>query len=118
MGHGDNCVPEHLRRYIKEGGAPVKKLDKNYLILTFMEECAEAAQAASKVGRFGATGYDPNDPDKVTNQEQLFIEFNHVMAMMEMLMEYGIVSWFPYSGLAEKIRSNKKEKVTKLWKEA
>lgn len=58
-----------------------------YLLTKLSEECAELAQAASKLNLFGIYSYNPFDPLKVTNQDNLKNEFNDVLATIDMLME-------------------------------
>ena len=61
--------------------------DRNEVLFTFMEECGEAIQAASKLGRFGPDNFHPDDPKHVTNREKLKQEIGDVLAMIEVLQK-------------------------------
>jgi NTP pyrophosphatase (non-canonical NTP hydrolase) len=55
------------------------------------EEAAEVIQAVSKIRRFG---WDNNHPSSTqSNLEHLEEELGDIQAMVELLMEMGIVSW-------------------------
>lgn len=56
---------------------------REYLLVCLMEECAEVAQAASKVLRFGL--YDEHLG--ATNQARLMAEITDLSAVIQMLME-------------------------------
>lgn len=57
------------------------------------EECAEVVVAISKISRFGIDNYKPNKPNKPkTNREHLEEELGDLMAMIDILLEKGIVS--------------------------
>ena len=55
------------------------------------EECAEVIQAVSKVSRFGIDNYKPGKP--LTNREHLEEELGDVLAMIDIMLEQGLVSW-------------------------
>lgn len=55
------------------------------------EECAEVIQAVSKVSRFGIDNYKPGKPK--TNREHLEEELGDLLAMVDIMLEQGIVSW-------------------------
>ena len=55
------------------------------------EEAAEVIQAVSKVRRFGWESKHPESQQ--TNLEHLEEELGDMQAMIEILMELGIVSW-------------------------
>lgn len=54
------------------------------------EECAEVIQAVSKCSRFGIDNYKPGKP--LTNGEHLEEELGDLLAMIDIMMEMGIVS--------------------------
>lgn len=54
------------------------------------EECAEVIQAVSKISRFGIDNFKPGKPK--TNREHLEEELGDMMAMIDILLEKGIVS--------------------------
>ena len=54
------------------------------------EECAEVIQAVSKISRFGIDNYKPGKPK--TNREHLEEELGDVLAMIDILIEYGVIS--------------------------
>ncbi len=56
------------------------------------EEAAEVIQAVSKIRRFGWDNYHPSTPEQ-HNLEHLEEELGDMQAMIEILMELGIVSW-------------------------
>jgi len=55
------------------------------------EECAEVIQAVSKINRFGADNVKPGKPK--TNREHLEEELCDMLAMIDIMMELGVVSW-------------------------
>ena len=55
------------------------------------EECAEVIQAVSKVSRFGIDNYKPGKPK--TNREHMEEELGDLLAMVDIMLEQGIVSW-------------------------
>jgi len=54
------------------------------------EECAEVIQAVSKISRFGLDNLKPGKPK--TNKEHLEEELGDLLAMVDILLEKGIVS--------------------------
>ena len=54
------------------------------------EECAEVIQAISKVHRFGLNNLKPGKPK--TNREHLEEEIGDLLAMVDILLEKGIVT--------------------------
>ena len=54
-----------------------------HLLTVFGEECAEAAQRASKAIRFGLTEIQPGQPDD--NRRRLEREFSEVVAVADLL---------------------------------
>lgn len=54
------------------------------------EECAEVVQAVSKINRFGLDNYKPGKPK--TNREHLEEELGDVLAMVDILLEQGVVT--------------------------
>lgn len=60
------------------------------LLVTLSEECAEVQQAVSKVLRFGRDNYNPATP-QVTNELEVLTEYYQLVAVMEMLIESGVL---------------------------
>jgi len=58
-------------------------------LLILQEECAEVTQAVSKCFRFGLDNFKPGKP--ATNAEHLEVEIGDVLAMIDILVEQGIV---------------------------
>ena len=54
------------------------------------EECAEVIQAISKISRFGIDNYKPGKPK--TNREHLEEELGDMLAMIDIMLEKGVVS--------------------------
>ena len=54
------------------------------------EECAEVIVAVSKISRFGLNNFKPGKPK--TNLEHLEEELGDMLAMIDILLELGIVS--------------------------
>ena len=54
------------------------------------EECAEVIQAVSKCHRFGLTNYKPGKPK--TNCEHLEEEIGDLLAMVDILLDIGVVN--------------------------
>jgi len=71
------------------------------------EECAEVIQAVSKCHRFGLDNLKPGKPK--TNCEHLEEELGDLLAMVDILLNIGIVS-------AETLESAKLAKIEKLKK--
>lgn len=61
---------------------------REYLLTVFMEECAEVAQRAAKMLRFGDTEVEPGQT--ANNAERLRHEFIHAVTMYSFLEEEGI----------------------------
>lgn len=55
------------------------------------EEAAEVIQAVSKIRRFGWENHHPDETQ--TNLEHLEEELGDMQALIELLMEIGLVSW-------------------------
>lgn len=72
------------------------------------EECAEVIQAVSKISRFGIDNFKPGKPK--TNREHLEEELGDMLAMIDILVEKGIVS----EGHLESAKTAKIEKL-KQW---
>jgi len=53
-----------------------------------IEECAEVIQAGCKIERFGWQGYNPYDPDKITNINKLMSEMGDVIEAIADLKRY------------------------------
>jgi NTP pyrophosphatase (non-canonical NTP hydrolase) len=71
------------------------------------EECAEVTQAVSKCFRFGLDNYKPGKPK--TNREHLEDELGDVLAMIDIMLEMGIVD-------APTLEVAKRAKIQKLKK--
>jgi NTP pyrophosphatase (non-canonical NTP hydrolase) len=54
------------------------------------EECAEVIQAISKISRFGIDNYKPGKPK--TNREHLEEELGDMLAMIDIMLEKGVVT--------------------------
>lgn len=79
------------------------------LCVIVMEECAELAKAVSKALRFGFNS--PKDPDTENgNGNSILTEYYELNAVMEMLMETGILKPFPQD-LIDFIKADKKTRV-------
>lgn len=73
------------------------------ILLITQEECAEVTQAISKIFRFGIDSVHKG----VSNQEHLETEVGDLLCMIDLMIEYNIVS-----GTA--VRAAKIEKMEKL----
>jgi NTP pyrophosphatase (non-canonical NTP hydrolase) len=69
------------------------------------EECAEVIQAVSKISRFGIDNYKPGKPK--TNREHLEEELGDVLAMIDIMLEFSVVS-------IDNLETAKKAKIEKL----
>ena len=77
-------------------------------LLITQEECAEVTQAISKVFRFG---FDSQWPKGSTpNREKLAEEIGDLLAMVDILVESGVIS----DSLVNQSKSNKRNKL-KTW---
>jgi hypothetical protein len=63
-------------------------IPKNLEILA--EECAEVQQIKSKIVRFGMDDYHPKN--EMPNRDKLEQECGHVLAMIEILVENGVLT--------------------------
>lgn len=54
------------------------------------EECAEVIVAVSKISRFGLNNFKPGKPK--TNLEHLEEELGDTLAMIDILLEFGIIN--------------------------
>lgn len=79
------------------------------LLVTLSEECAEVQQAVSKVLRFGRDNYNPATP-QVTNELEVLTEYYQLVAVMEMLIESGVLKQL-YGDEITEIKIAKKYKV-------
>lgn len=79
-----------------------------HICIVTMEECAEIQQDTSKLLRFGKGNHHP-DSD-VTNGYHLMKEYYQLQAMIEMMVEHGIVDELPEEEI-KNIKDNKKLKV-------
>lgn len=83
------------------------------LCVTTMEECAELSAELSKGLRFGFSSRNPvNNPNKKDTATQAILEFYHVEAMIELLIENGVLPKISKED-ADKIKIAKKRKVEK-----
>lgn len=71
------------------------------------EECAEVIQAVSKISRFGIDNVKPGKPK--TNREHLEEELGDMLAMIDIMLERGVISW-------ENLEIAKQAKIEKLKK--
>ena len=61
----------------------------DHLLVCLAEECSETAQRATKMLRFGPEEIQPSQ--ELDNTERVVLEFNDIMAIMEMLMDEGVI---------------------------
>jgi len=71
------------------------------------EECAEVIVAVSKISRFGIDNYKPGKPK--TNREHLEEEIGDVLAMIDIMLEFDVIS-------LENLKAAKVAKIEKLKK--
>jgi NTP pyrophosphatase (non-canonical NTP hydrolase) len=79
------------------------------------EEAAEVIQAVSKVRRFGWESKHPESQQ--TNLEHLEEELGDMQAMIEILMELGIVSWGNVT-VAKRAKIEKLKKWSNIFKKS
>ena len=60
-------------------------------LTVLQEECAEVVQIISKIRRFGAESWRPDDEKKFTNVELLEFEIGDVLTMIDFLLEEGFI---------------------------
>jgi NTP pyrophosphatase (non-canonical NTP hydrolase) len=60
------------------------------ILLITQEECAEVTQAVSKCFRFGLDNFKPGKP--LTNAEHLEGEIGDLLAMIDLLKFYNVIS--------------------------
>lgn len=67
-------------------------MDKTeHLLVCLLEECAEVQQAVTKALRFGLEGVNPNKPEFSTNAKNIIREYCDTIAVIELLVEEGIL---------------------------
>lgn len=86
-----------------------------YLLSVLTEEGGEVIQAATKAVRFGLDSHHPQRD--TTNETDLLVEFNQMVAVMEMLYKEGIVRRLSPAKESE-IRRKKKAMVSSFMQEA
>lgn len=65
--------------------------DKEHEVMNILsEECAEVVVAVSKCHRFGMDNYKPGKPK--TNREHLEEEIGDLLAMVDIMLEKGLVT--------------------------
>lgn len=62
---------------------------QEHLLSCLAEECAEVGQCVSKALRFGLADAQPGQP--LTNAERIVAEYTDLVAVMEMLVDEGIL---------------------------
>lgn len=82
--------------------ASTSQIEEALVIL--QEECAEVIVEASKIRRFGMDNTNINDVDGLTNRDKLEKEIGDVMAMVDILLDQGVISKM---GLAISIEEKK-----------
>lgn len=75
-----------------------------HLLLCLAEEAGEVAQAAGKAGRFGM--YDAPPSGGLQNNEYIVCEVNDVLAILELLQQYGVY----LSGVGNRSAINEKKR--------
>jgi NTP pyrophosphatase (non-canonical NTP hydrolase) len=78
------------------------------------EECAEVIQAVSKISRFGIDNFKPGKPK--TNREHLEEELGDLLAMVDIMLEQGIVEWGNLE-LAKKAKTEKLKKWSNIYEQ-
>jgi NTP pyrophosphatase (non-canonical NTP hydrolase) len=78
------------------------------------EECAEVIQAISKISRFGIDNLKPGKPK--TNREHLEEELGDMLAMVDIMLELGIVS-ADNLAIAKEAKIEKLKKWSKIYEE-
>lgn len=63
---------------------------RDEILLILGEECAEVIQAITKCERFGIDNFKPGKSK--TNREHLETELGDVLAMIDLLVDYGTVN--------------------------
>jgi NTP pyrophosphatase (non-canonical NTP hydrolase) len=82
--------------------------DKEHEVMNILsEECAEVVVAVSKCHRFGMDNYKPGKPK--TNREHLEEEIGDLLAMVDIMLDKGIVT-------ADNLEAAKIAKIEKLKK--
>lgn len=82
-----------------------------YLMVKVGEECGELAQIAAKMNVFGVHSYDPADVNKITNEAHMNVEYNDVIAVIEMLQEALLLN----VKRDEELICQKKKKIDRMW---
>lgn len=87
-------------------------MDDIQLYLTVLqEECAETIQIISKIFRFGAEDWHPNDILKTSNKERLIWELADILAVIDLLKDNGFLKEMEDEKTVEKLKANKIKKV-------
>ena len=81
------------------------------LLVVALEECSEVQKEISKALRFGIDNCPPDEPN-ITNGELILKEYYQLCAVMDMILEQGIITDLPELK-KHKIYTNKKIAVKK-----
>lgn len=81
------AIKEHKDDVFKDNNG--KEVYISRIIDKAIEECNELALALAKMKQFGPNSYDPSDENKITNLQKVQIEYNDVLASIEMLHTEG-----------------------------
>ena len=73
------------------------------------EESAELVVATSKVTRFGVENFHPDDPEKITNRDNLVKEIGDVLAVIDIILDTPELAITP-----DEIKRAKQNKLKKL----
>ncbi|GAF70035.1 unnamed protein product, partial [marine sediment metagenome] len=63
---------------------------REHLLKILEEECGELAHVTSKAMRFGLGDIKPGG--RITNAKEIYLEFVHIIAMIEMLEKENIIN--------------------------
>ncbi len=89
-------------------------MDDTQLYLTILqEECAEVIQIVSKIFRFGAEDWHPDDLYKVSNKDRLVHELVDILAVVDLLKENGFLERMRDDEQIKKLKEAKIKKIEK-----
>lgn len=82
------------------------------LLMVAEEECAEVAQACSKIMRFGLDSYHPDKGEDELHVDEVMIEYYQLQSIIEELQKNKVLPVYD----EERIKAIKEDKLTKVEK--
>ena len=89
-------------------------LNREYLLIQLIQECAEVQKAATKALLFGLQAYDEESGINYDNAHDIAVEFMELVAVEEMLANSGVLVAFWRNKELIKTKQNRVKKYMKM----